>query len=89
MSRTGNCYDNAVAERFFWSLKYEWTNHRVYPDLESARQRVFNYIEIFYNQRRRHQTLDLISPSEFETEFHNRITKAAETTENSRTVTAV
>ena len=89
MSRTGNCYDNAVAERFFWRLKYEWTNHRVYPDLESARQRVFNYIEIFYNQRRRHQTLDLISPSEFETEFHNRITKAAETTENSRTVTAV
>jgi putative transposase len=46
MSRTGNCYDNAVAERFFWRLKYEWTNHRVYPDLESARQSVFNYIEI-------------------------------------------
>jgi transposase InsO family protein len=45
---TVNCYDNAVAERFFRSLKYEWTNHRVYADLESARQRVFNYIEIFY-----------------------------------------
>jgi len=89
MSRTGNCYDNAVAERFFWSLKYEWTNHRVYPDFESARQSVFNYIEIFYNQRRRHQTLDWISPSDFETEFHNRITKAAETTENSTTVAAV
>jgi putative transposase len=89
MSRTGNCYDNAVAERFFWSLKYEWTNHRVYADLESARQSVFNYIEIFYNERRRHQTLDWVSPSEFETDFHNRITNAAETTENSTTVTAV
>ena len=74
MSRTGNCYDNAVAERFFWSLKHEWTNHRVYADLESARQSVFNYIDIFYNQRRRHQTLDYISPNEFETDFHNRMT---------------
>jgi putative transposase len=89
MSRTGNCYDNAVAERFFWSLKYEWTNHRVYADLESARQCVFNYIEIFYNQRRRHQTLAWVSPSDFENDFYNRITKAAETIENSTTVTAV
>jgi putative transposase len=52
MSRTGNCYDNAVAERFFWSLRYESTNHRGYADLESARHSVFNYIEIFYNQGR-------------------------------------
>lgn len=89
MSRTGNCYDNAVAERFFWSLKYEWANHRVYANLESARQSIFNYIEIFYNQRRRHQTLAWVSPSEFETDFHNRITKAAETIENSTTVTAI
>lgn len=89
MSRTGNCYDNAVAERFFWSLKYEWTNHRVYADLEAARQSVFNYIEFFYNQRRRHQTLAWVSPSEFETDFHNRLTTAAETTETSTTMTAV
>lgn len=89
MSRTGNCYDNAVAERFFWSLKYEWTNHRVYTDVESVRQSVFNYIEIFYNQSRRHQTLAWVSPSEFETDFHNRMTKAAETTETSTTMTAV
>ena len=89
MSRTGNCYDNAVAERFFWSLKYEWTNHRVYADLEAARQSVFNYIEIFYNQSRRHQTLAWVSPSEFETDFHYRMTTAAETTETSTTMTAV
>jgi putative transposase len=78
-----------VAERFFWSLKYGWTNHCVYPGLESARQSVFNYIEIFYNQRRLHQTLDWVSPSEFESEFHNHMTTAAETIENNTTVTAV
>ncbi len=89
MSRTGNCYDNAVAERFFWRLKYEWTNHRVYADLEAARQSVFNYIEIFYNQSRRHRTLAWVLPSEFETDFHNRMTTAAETTETSTTMTAV
>ncbi|MDA0922028.1 MAG: hypothetical protein O2945_23435, partial [Planctomycetota bacterium] len=44
---------------------------------------VFNYIEIFYNQTRRHQTLDWVSPSEFETDFHNRMTTAAEMTETS------
>ncbi len=56
MSRTGDCYDNAVAERFFWSLKHEWTNHRTYADLEAAWQSVFHYIEMFYNPTRRHQT---------------------------------
>ena len=89
MSRTGNCYDNAVAERFFWSLKYEWTNHRLYADVQSARQSVFNYIEIFYNQRRRHQTLAWVSPSEFETAYHNRLTTTPEPAEKSTTVTAL
>jgi hypothetical protein len=56
---------------------------------ELKRQSVFNYIEIFYNQRRRHQTLARVSPSEFETDFYNRITKTAETTENRTTLTAV
>ncbi len=78
-----------MAELFFWSLKYEWTNHRVSADLESARQSVFNYIEIFYNERRRHQTLAWVSPSEFETDFHTRMTKAAETIENNTAVTAI
>ena len=48
MSRTGNCYDNAAMERFFWSLKYEWTNHETYETLEDARLSVFRYIETFY-----------------------------------------
>jgi putative transposase len=66
MSRTGNCYDNAAMERFFWSLKYEWTNHESYATLEDARLSVFQYIEIFYNTERIHQTLGYQSPNQFE-----------------------
>jgi putative transposase len=68
MSRTGNCYDNAVAERFFWSLKHEWTKHNEYADLESARLSVFKYIEVFYNRQRLHQTLGYKTPEQFEAE---------------------
>jgi putative transposase len=63
MSRTGNCYDNAVAERFFWSLKHEWTKHHEYANLESARLSVFKYIEIFYNRQRLHQSLGYKTPN--------------------------
>lgn len=68
MSRTGNCYDNAVAERFFWSLKHEWTKHHEFTDLESARLNVFKYIEVFYNRQRLHQSLGYKTPEEFEAE---------------------
>lgn len=68
MSRRGNCYDNAVAERFFWSLKQEWTRHESYADLEAARLSVFQYIEAFYNSVRLHQTLDYQSPNDYEAE---------------------
>ena len=66
MSRTGNCYDNAVMERFFWSLKHEWTNWRKFDNLEEAKLSVFKYIETFYNPKRRHQTLGYKSPDQFE-----------------------
>ena len=66
MSRTGCCYDNAVAERFFWSLKHEWTNHQHFHDLEHARLSVFKYIETFYNPVRIHQTLNYLSPNQYE-----------------------
>lgn len=66
MSRTGNCWDNAVAERFFWSLKHEWTKHEQYDDLESARLSVFKYIETFYNRERIHETLGYKTPDEYE-----------------------
>ena len=68
MSRTGCCYDNAAMERFFWSLKHEWTNHTTYADLEQARRGVFQYIETFYNSVRLHQTLGHLSPDQYEAE---------------------
>jgi putative transposase len=66
MSRTGCCYDNAVMERFFWSLKHEWTNHERFHNLAEARLSVFRYIETFYNPQRLHQTLGYLSPNQFE-----------------------
>lgn len=69
MSHVGYCYDNAVMERFFWSLKHEWTNHYQYADLEEARLSVFKYIETFYNTERIHQTLDYVSPEQFERNY--------------------
>ena len=69
MSRTGECYDNAVAERFFWSLKHEWTKHEHFENLPAARLSVFKYIETFYNAQRLHQTLGYKSPDQFEAEY--------------------
>ena len=66
MSRTGCCYDNAAMERFFWSLKHEWTNHEEFLELEDARHSVFRYIETFYNPQCLHQTLGYRSPGQFE-----------------------
>jgi putative transposase len=71
MSRTGCCYDNAVMERFFWSLKHEWTNFKDFADIHQARLSVFQYIETFYNSRRLHQTLGYKSPNQFE-ELHKK-----------------
>lgn len=66
MSRTGCCYDNAVAERFFWSLKHEWTKFESFENLQEARSSVFKYIETFYNSNRIHQTLNYQTPDQFE-----------------------
>jgi putative transposase len=69
MSRAGSCYDNAVMERFFWSLKQEWTKHEHFENLAAARLNVFKYIETFYNPERLHQTLGYKSPDQFEAEY--------------------
>jgi putative transposase len=69
MSHRGSCYDNAVMERFFWSLKHEWTNHEHFENLAAARLSVFKYIETFYNAERIHQTLGYKSPDKFEAEY--------------------
>jgi putative transposase len=66
MSHCGTPADNAVAESFFSSLKRERTNGTRYETREAARRVVFEYIEMFYNRRRRHSTLGQISPAEFE-----------------------
>ena len=66
MSRKGDCWDNAVIERFFRSLKSERTNHRRYLTREAAKQDVINYIEMFYNSRRLHSYLGYVSPAEYE-----------------------
>jgi transposase InsO family protein len=66
MSRRGNCWDNAVAESFYGSLKNEWVNWEDYKTRDQARKSIFNYIEMFYNRKRRHSYLGYISPEEFE-----------------------
>ncbi len=66
MSRTGCCYDNAAMERLFWSVKQEWSNHHSYVDLADARSSIFQYIEMFYNRKRIHQTLGYMTPEQYE-----------------------
>lgn len=66
MSRRGNCFDNAVAESFFSSLKKERIRRRIYRSREEARADVFDYIEVFYNRVRRHSHLGHMSPHHVE-----------------------
>lgn len=66
MSRRGNCWDNAVVESFFGSLKKERIKKRIYKTRELARADVFEYIEMFYNRQRRHSHLGGVSPEAFE-----------------------
>jgi len=70
MSGKGNCYDNAVKESFFHTLKTELCEHEHYRTREQARASVFEYIEVFYNRQRLHSTLGYLSPLEFETRHH-------------------
>jgi transposase InsO family protein len=66
MSRRGNCYDNAVAESFFSTLKNELVHDRTFLTRDEARNQVFEFIEVFYNRQRVHQTLGYVSPAAFE-----------------------
>jgi len=66
MSRRGNCWDNAVAESFFGSLKKERVRKHIYRTRDEARADVFDYIEMFYNPRRRHSHLGGVSPEAYE-----------------------
>jgi transposase InsO family protein len=64
MSRRGNCYDNAVMESFFSTVKTELREH--FDSDRDAEVALFDYIEVFYNQRRRHSTIGYVSPAAFE-----------------------
>lgn len=66
MSRRGNCWDNAVAESFFSSLKKERVKKHIYKTREMARADIFDYIEVFYNRIRWHSHLEGLSPEAFE-----------------------
>ena len=69
MSRRGNCHDNAVAESFFQLLKRERIKRKIYNYRDEARQDIFDYIELFYNPQRRHNSNNLLSPIDFENQF--------------------
>jgi transposase InsO family protein len=70
MSGTGNCYDNAAMESFFHTLKTEHTYFEHYQTREQAKQSIFEYVEVFYNRKRRHSTLGYLPPSVFEKQWY-------------------
>jgi transposase InsO family protein len=69
MSRKGNCWDNAVAESFFHSMKTELVYTERYATRETAKQSIFQYIEVYYNRVRRHSAIGSIAPEAFENQF--------------------
>jgi len=71
MSRKGNCWDNAVAESFFHSIKTELIYTERYVTREQAKQSIFQYIEVYYNRIRRHSTIGSIAPEVFENQYKN------------------
>jgi putative transposase len=73
MSRRGNCHDNAVAESFFQLLKREWIKKNIYGTREEARSDIFDYIEMFYNSKRRHGSSDQMPPTEYEKQYYRRL----------------
>ena len=66
MSRKGNCWDNAVAESFFKTLKSEMVYHKRFLTKEQAKLEIFDYIEVWYNRKRRHSAIDYFTPCEYE-----------------------
>lgn len=75
MSRRGNCYDNAVVESFFKTLKKECVRKHIFKTREEAKRKIFEYIEMFYNPKRRHSYLDYLSPNNFEIRYYADIGK--------------
>jgi putative transposase len=82
MSRRGNCYDNAVVESFFKTLKRECVRKEIFVTREYAKSKIFEYIEMFYNPKRRHSYLGYLSPNEFEVRYFLESTKNEALAEN-------
>ncbi|MBK5013400.1 IS3 family transposase [Pantoea sp. S62] len=70
MSRRGNCHDNVVPESFFQLLKLDWIKRKIYGTLEEARINILDYIEMFYNSKRRHGPSHQMSPIEYENQYY-------------------
>ncbi|BBO79088.1 hypothetical protein DSCW_65050 [Desulfosarcina widdelii] len=66
MSRKGNCWDNAVAESFFGIIKSELIHHERFKGPQDTLRAIFEYIEIYYNRKRKHSTLGYKTPAQFE-----------------------
>ncbi|EDV0149997.1 IS3 family transposase, partial [Salmonella enterica subsp. enterica] len=73
MSRHGNCHNNAVAESFFQLLKRERIKKKIYGTREEACSDIFDYIEMFYNSKRRHGSSDKMPPAEYENQYYQRL----------------
>jgi transposase InsO family protein len=70
MGRVATCFDNAACESFFATLKTELVHTRAWPTRQAARTAIYEYVEVFYNRRRRHSALDYLSPAEYERRHH-------------------
>jgi transposase InsO family protein len=77
MSRKGNCWDNAVAQSFFKTIKTELVYHKKYQPRKEAELSIFEYIETFYNTKRRHQQLDNLTILEYQKLFNNPLKNVA------------
>jgi len=77
MSRKGNCWDNAVSESFFGNLKSEMVHHEHFATRQEAKDKLFDYIEVFYNRSRIHSATGYFAPAEYEARYYAQIKQAA------------
>ncbi len=77
MSRKANCWDNAVTESFFGNLKSEMVHHERFGTRKEAKDKIFDYIEVFYNRSRIHSATDYFAPAEYEARYRAQLKQAA------------
>lgn len=77
MSRKGNCWGNAVTESFFSVLKSEMVHHERFATRQEAKDKLFDYIEVFYNRMRIHSASEYFAPAEYEARYRAQLKEAA------------